>query len=196
MINTKLKEVKQHPYLGVEPSNDLSWRIHINNTAGKAIRVLHFPRRPCIIVLGTSRTLPKLLTSDQCWVCWCCAIWYLQPGTDTKMRCQLCHREISNIWQCDRHDHWTEQEYTPAVLFRGKANHDVESSSKGQIAVHIPDHIHRTTAHVQSRGHHPHTYINVSCKTDSYKYSFYPKTIHCWNLLPENIVMAESTDSF
>ncbi len=64
----------------------------------------------------------------------------------------------------------------------------------GQIAVHIPDHIHRPTT--QSRGHHPHTYINVSSKTDGYKYSFYPQTIRCWSLLPEPVVIAESTDSF
>ncbi len=63
-----------------------------------------------------------------------------------------------------------------------------------QLAVHIPDHIHRPTK--QSRGHHPHTYINVSSKTDGYKFSFYPRTICCWNLLPESIFMAESADNF
>ncbi len=45
MMKTKLAEVKHHPYLGVELSNDLSWGIHINNTVGKAIRVLNFLRR-------------------------------------------------------------------------------------------------------------------------------------------------------
>ncbi len=63
-----------------------------------------------------------------------------------------------------------------------------------QIAVHIPDHIHRPTE--QSRGHQPHTYINVSSKTDSYKFSFYPRTTCCWNLLPESIVMAENAGNF
>ncbi len=44
-MNNNLEEVKHHPYLGVELSNDLSWGIHINNTIGKAIRVLNFLRR-------------------------------------------------------------------------------------------------------------------------------------------------------
>ncbi len=61
-------------------------------------------------------------------------------------------------------------------------------SVNNQIAVHIPDHIHRPTE--QSRGHHSHTYINVRSKTDGYKFSFYPRTIRCWNLLPESGVMA------
>ncbi len=63
-----------------------------------------------------------------------------------------------------------------------------------QIAVHILDHIHRPTEH--SRGHHPHPYINVSSKTDCYRFSFYPQTIRCWNLLPEFFNMADSADSF
>ncbi len=45
MMNTKLAEIKHHPYLGVELSNDLSWGMHINNTVVKAIRVLNFLKR-------------------------------------------------------------------------------------------------------------------------------------------------------
>ncbi len=63
-----------------------------------------------------------------------------------------------------------------------------------QIAAHIQDHIHRPTE--QSRGHQPHTYINVCSMTDSTNSVSTPWTICCWNLFPESFVMAESADSF
>ncbi len=44
-MNTKLAEVKHHPYLRVELNNNLSLGIHITNTVVKAIRVLNFIRR-------------------------------------------------------------------------------------------------------------------------------------------------------
>ena len=62
-----------------------------------------------------------------------------------------------------------------------------------QVAVLIPPHIKPSGS--QSRGHN-HTFINISARTDNYKYSFFPKTICCWNLLPPTIVQSNTSDQF
>ena len=43
---------------------------------------------------------------------------------------------------------------------------------------------------------HSHSYIHIYSSLDSYKYSFYPKTIVQWNLLPAAAVQCPTLDSF
>ena len=62
-----------------------------------------------------------------------------------------------------------------------------------QVVVSIPLHIKPVRS--QSRGHN-HTLVNISARTDNYQYSFFPKTIHCWNLLLPTIVQSDMTDQF
>ena len=45
MGNTKLEEVKHHPYLGVELSSDLKWSTHIDQITTKANRILGLLKR-------------------------------------------------------------------------------------------------------------------------------------------------------
>ena len=66
-------------------------------------------------------------------------------------------------------------------------------AANNQVAVSIPLHI--KPARSQLRGHN-HTFVNISARTDNYKYSFFPKQIHCWNLLPPTIVQSKITDQF
>ena len=62
-----------------------------------------------------------------------------------------------------------------------------------QVAVSIPPHIKPSGS--QSRGHN-HTFTNICARTVNYKYSFFPKRIHCWNLLLPNIVQSITSDQF
>ena len=43
---------------------------------------------------------------------------------------------------------------------------------------------------------HSHSYRHIHISLDSYKYSFYPKTIVQWNLLPAATVQCPTLDSF
>ena len=43
---------------------------------------------------------------------------------------------------------------------------------------------------------HSHSYRHIHTSLDSYKYSFYPKTIVQWNLLPAAAVQCPTLDSF
>ena len=54
-----------------------------------------------------------------------------------------------------------------------------------QIAINIPDYIkqqNRTT-----RQYHPQKFRNVQTSSNTYKYSFFPRTIKDWNNLPPNL---------
>ena len=48
----------------------------------------------------------------------------------------------------------------------------------------------------QSQSAHPESFVNISARTDSYKYSFFPHTIHCWNLLPADVVESKTANQF
>ena len=43
---------------------------------------------------------------------------------------------------------------------------------------------------------HSHSYRHIHTSLDSYEYSFYPKTIVQWNLLPTTAVQCPTLDSF
>ena len=46
------------------------------------------------------------------------------------------------------------------------------------------------------RGEHPHQYTTVQTRTDPFRFSYYPRTIRCWNLLPVTLVTLPLVDSF
>ena len=48
----------------------------------------------------------------------------------------------------------------------------------------------------QSRSSEPHTYIQIGAHSDAYKFSFFPRTVVDWNMLPYSVVEKQSVDSF
>ena len=48
----------------------------------------------------------------------------------------------------------------------------------------------------QSRHNHPESYSIISANKDCYKYSFVPRTIRDWNMLPHNIATIQNFESF
>ena len=64
----------------------------------------------------------------------------------------------------------------------------------GEAAIAIPPYIQRTS--VQTRQHHTDKFMMVRAATDTYKYSFIPRTIADWNKLPPEVIQAPSVDCF
>ena len=64
----------------------------------------------------------------------------------------------------------------------------------GHVALNLPSYI--TTPTINLRCAHNLQYIVVQPSIDSFKYSFYLRTIRCWNILPAYIVQSPSVDSF
>ena len=64
----------------------------------------------------------------------------------------------------------------------------------GLVAVPASDIL--TTSDLRTRSTHKHKFRQLSCKTNQYKHSYYPRTIIDWNKLPEEVAEAPSIDSF
>ena len=64
----------------------------------------------------------------------------------------------------------------------------------GTRAVEIPNYFRQKERH--TRNYHPLKFINAGCRTNIYKYSFFPRSVKEWNELPETIIEAANTEAF
>ncbi len=64
----------------------------------------------------------------------------------------------------------------------------------GHVALNLPSYISTLMASLRSA--HNQQYMVVQPSINSFKYSFYPRTIRCWNILPAYIVYSPSVASF
>ena len=55
---------------------------------------------------------------------------------------------------------------------------------------------HLTAADSRTRANHSYKFRTISCNSTPYKYSFFPRTIPSWNLLPAETAEAMSVDAF
>ena len=177
MIDVALAEVKHHAYLGVEFSDDLTWATHITKITGKANRSLNFISRnlydcPQKVKRNSFKSFlrPDLQYASSVW--------------DLYLK-----KEITTIEKVQRRAaHFVTAEYSGEKSVTNMLNelqwptlkqcHFVISQNllgkavNNQVAVSVPPHIKPSSS--QSMGHN-HTFINISTRTDNYKYSFFPK---------------------
>ena len=60
--------------------------------------------------------------------------------------------------------------------------------------VQIPDYVQKKTR--VTRSFHPKRFISLGSKSNTYKYSFFIKTVKEWNGLPEELIEQETLESF
>jgi hypothetical protein len=63
-----------------------------------------------------------------------------------------------------------------------------------QIAIDIPPEMMEQTRTL--RRSHKHSFIQIQTRTNSYKYSFFPRTIIDWNSLPESVISQSNSEKF
>ena len=199
MLGQQLETVHQYPYLGVELSEDLGCEPHINKVISKANRTLGFLRWniykcPQDIKSQTYISLvrPHLEYASSVWdpfrKCHINALEMVQrkaarfatsnytrkPGTVTT---------IQNLgWQTLEN----RRKMARLTLFYKSIN--VEA------AVNIPPYLTKPTT--RTRQYHSQRFSRLSTSTDTYKYSFIPRTISDWNNLPPEVILSPSVDSF
>ena len=64
----------------------------------------------------------------------------------------------------------------------------------GTLAVEIPNYFRQKER--QTRNYHPLKFINAGCRTNIYKYSFFPRSVKEWNELPGTIIEGTNTEAF
>ena len=64
-----------------------------------------------------------------------------------------------------------------------------------QAAIDIPCYVHHQSS-LKTRASHPLKFIPLQPSCDTYKYSFWPRTIIAWNSLPSDFLTMDSTAKF
>ena len=200
MLGQQLETVHQYPYLGVELSEDLGCEPHINKVISKANRTLGFLRRniyKCPQDIKSqayiSLVRPHLEYASSVWdpyrKCHINALEMVQrkaarfatsnytrkPGTVTTILLNLGWQTLENRRKMAR-----------LTLFYKSIN--------GEAAVNIPPYLTKPTT--RTRQYHSQRFSRLRTSTDTYKYSFIPRTISDWNNLPPEIILSPSVDSF
>jgi hypothetical protein len=62
------------------------------------------------------------------------------------------------------------------------------------IAIPVTQYL--TPPQIQSRHHHPYSYMQYQCNRDFFRYAFFPRSIVQWNKLSREVVDAPSLDAF
>ena len=202
MMGTNLDQMEHHPYLGVELSSGLEWKHHIKAVAGKARRTLNFLQRNlyrCPIKVKKQAYIalvrPTLEYASTCW----------DPHHKKEItQLEAVQRKAARFIKRD-HRRTTsvtallEDLELPSLQQRREAarlsmmykiHHD-------EVAATVPEHyIQTTTPTVKTRRQHSGQYKIITPRTDSYKYSFFPRTISAWNTLQLSTIDAPSVVTF
>ena len=194
-----LERSQSTKYLGVDIQSDLSWIHHIDRITKKSNNMLGFLRR-------------NLRTSNQ--------------ETKTNAYVAMVRSNLdycATVWNPHQKDQVRKVEMVQRRAARYATNRYRNTSSVGSMLdelgwetlenrrkklqltliykvvndlVDIPCHQYLTPMTTRTRSTHTKKYRQYSTKTNSLKYSFFPRTVPVWNCLPASVAEAPSLVSF
>ena len=184
---------KNHPYLGVTLTSDLSWNDHINQASTKANRTLGFVMRnlhqcPQEIKVSAYNTLVRPLVEFSS------SVW--EPHTRSLINklesvqhraARFCLNDfgskspgcITNMIKKLEWESLTDRRQIRRLVIFHKAVHGHLSIPLGNLTQPAT----RSSQHTNSRA-----FTTITANKDCYKHSFLPKTIKDRNSLPDSIV--------
>ncbi|XP_072048856.1 uncharacterized protein [Amphiura filiformis] len=198
-----LEEVKHHPYLGVELSNDLKWSTHINQTVTKANKTLGLLKRNIYYCNNSTKSIaykslirPKLE--------YCSGIWDPQHKSDGDKLERIKKRAARfTVGDYSRESSITkilaDLEWEPLQDRRTKLRlTTIYKETHGYIPSNIKSHLRDTNSSSQPRTRQSGalSYNIITTNKDCYRYSLYPKTIREWNQLDHNLRIAPDVKTF
>lgn len=198
MLGHHLEQIDHGKYLGIELDKELTWGPHIEQTTLKATRTINFLRRnigKCSETTKakayTSMVRPHLEYASSAWDP------HLQKHINKLEQVQSkaarfvkgqYHQEAS-VTKIKSDLEWQtlqERRFVGRMTLFYKCVHNL-------VAMPIPPGFHQLQ---QSRTHHQFAYSFPTTNTDVYKYSFFPRTIRCWNLIPVRILQLQTVANF
>ena len=195
----ELESVPSATYLGVDISETLSWTPHISRITKKANQTLGFLRRNIKIqnenvkaVAYKTMVRPQLEYASAVWSPYTEALSHQLEQVQRRAArwVKRDYRQTSSVSTILSDLHWRrlDQRRTDARLsLLYKITHNL---------VAIPTCAYLTPTGRSSRTTHNYAYRHISTTKDYYKYSFFPRTIVHWNLLPSSVVNLPTTDQF
>ena len=195
----QLQHVTHHPYLGVELGDDLSWGTHLDKMIPKAQRTLNLLRRnlsDCSQnikdVVFKTLVRPVLEYASTSWDPYQAKHIHRMENVQRRAARFVTgqhqrHISVNALMQDLQWRSLQERRLTVRLCMFYKA-------VNGHAACDIPDHM--ATTQRRTRTSHNLQHAVPSTNTGSYRFSFFPRTIKIWNILPAASVNAPNVDSF
>jgi len=199
LCGTVLQHTKEAKYLGVTISEDLAWGKHIQNISSKASSTLGFLKR-------NLSNCPKRLR-EQAYVSlirtrleYCSAIWDPHLAKDIASLENIQRRAARfTLRDYNRYTSVTSllKDLNWAPLKDRRRNIRLSllfKIVKGRVSVQKEDAL--IPADGRTRRSNRFKFRHLKTKTDTFKFSFFPRTLPEWNILPESCVEADTVAAF
>ena len=186
-------------YLGVEIDNIMSWSPHIQTVSNRATKVFNFVKRN----LGNCPASTKriaYLTLVRPIMEYAALVWDPFYNTDI-YKLEKIQRRAAR-WITSDYSRHTSVVSLLSSLNIPTLQHRRNSSRlslfysivNNLLPINIPPHYQRTQ--FRTRNHHPTHFILPQANLNSFKYSFYPRTIRDWNNLPVDLIESRNLEEF
>ena len=201
MQGQSLKTVEHQLYLGITLTESLSWKSHILNVKNKANKTLGFIKHnlskcPEDIKAQAYKSLvrPILEYSSIVWDPYRAyqKAWLEQIQRRAARFVTNTHsREEGCVTRALEHLRW------PTLEARGRVARltMMYKTFHNHAAVDIPEYVQHQT-YTKTRYSHPMKFIPIQTSCDTYKFSYWPRTIIDWNNLTPMILESTSVNSF
>ena len=209
LCNQVLKQVDKTKYLGVIISEDLSWDNHVDYITSKANRALGMLRRNIKECPSTLKEI-AYFSMVRSLLEYSCAVW--DPHKTKNINCiekvqRRAARFVKNdyrIYLKDEQEYISVSKMIEELGWQDLANRRRETRLalfykiiNEQVNVPHQEILKKTSmTQVTRQGKTGKKYIAIGCKTNDYKYSFFPRTTKDWNDLPNTTVNAPSIEAF
>ena len=196
----ELQVVTSHPYLGIEIDKKISWKPHIDNTTAKANKVLGCLRRNLWFCSRRVKetayktlVLPILEYGSTAWGPY-------QENQITRLEavqrkaarfCMSDYKQKSSVTKMITELGWEtldDRRKKKRLTMMYKISNELVGINKGE---HLKPIINSKTRKKNSMNYHP-----IYARLNTYKHSYFPRTIHEWNTLGDSTVTATSIDAF
>ncbi len=195
-----LEEVKSHPYLGVELDHRLKWDVHRNKVIKKANKTLGFLRRNLWFCNKEIKTAtyemlvrPSLEYSSVVW-----DPYYRNDIQKVEMTQRRAARFCMNDYgrQSSVSDMLAELSWDTLEDRRKYSRlHMMYKILNGMVGIDKDQYITLTRDN-RCRSSHSKKLQVLPARTNTYKYSYFPRTIRDWNQLPESTVTVTKIKAF
>ena len=195
-----LERVHQYKYLGVVLTDDLTWSTHISEITNKARKIIGLIYRqfysmsstPSLLQLYTSLVRPHLEYATQVWDPFLIKGNVLKLESVQKFALKMCCKN----WDSSYSEN-LQQSLLPELSFRRKylSLSYFYNLINGRFEFpDMPVTLRQPT--YSTRSSHASIYVQPFAHSNSFLYSFFPKTISLWNSLPSNVLLSASVSSF
>ena len=197
ILGHTLEQVDNVQYLGVHIDKSLKWNTHAEHIVAKANRSLGFLRRnlyQCPVKVKAQAYLALVRPTLE----YACVAWDTPNEALVKTLEQTQRRAARFVSNCYSKEPGCvtkvlkELDWQPLQHRRKykriKTLHHAINAVNNTSAIHIPQYFSKQQTRYSTRNYHPNKFSVPTTKTDTYKNSFFPRTIGDWNDLSTEII--------